>query len=494
MSSTVERPRLPRVVLLVAAIVFLSCFVYCTAGGLSSWFSCDDLMNLHNSLSKIVLNDAKDDFHFEPLGTPELLLGHFKVWGSLERPAGQALYRAIYSIWGFSPLPYRVAAFAFLVANLGLLYLLARKLSGMDDAAVLVMLITGLNASFVSVYYDTGMIYDALCFFFYFGALVWYVHIRNHGVDVGTRQIAVLLCLFLLAVNSKEVGLSLPVALLCYELLWHPPGVSKTAWLRGPARAGLAVSLLAVLYVAGKFFGHGVMNNHAAYHPHLSVGLYMENYAAYLAQWSYGLLPATRGNMPYLLAALILLSFVTRRRAMIWAAIMIPVAILPLAFIPVRAGYAFYVPAVFWAIWLADGCAALVVWTFSRLPRCVPAARVTALVLVAGCLLPLHVRKFHDPLAVVHDVQNANRRYHDQLLSVLPAVPPGARLLVVNDPYPADGFDASFLIRLTYEDLTLRIDRTRFPWLAKKSFRPSDYDVVLDFVNDRFIVSSRRRP
>lgn len=410
---------------MAAAIVFLSFFFYCTTGGLSSWFSCDDLMNLHNSVSKIVLNDAKDDFYFQPLGVPELLLGQFKVWGSLERPAGEAFYRAIYSLWGFSPLPYRVAAFAFLAANLGLLFLLARRLTGSDDAAVLAMLITGLHASFVSLYYDTGMIYDVLCFFFYFGALTWYVHNRSHGGDMGARKIAVLLCLFLMAVNSKEIGLSLPVALLGYELLWCQPGASKTNWLRGPARAGLAVSLLAVLYLAGKFFGQGVMNSHAAYRPTLSVGLYMENYAAYLARWSYGLLPVSRGNMPYVLAAVILLSLAARRRAMIWAAIMIPVAILPLAFIPVRAGYAFYVPAVFWAVWLAETCAGLVQWVFGRFPRCLLAARV-AVLLAAACLLPLHVRMFRDPLAVVHDDQNANGRYHDQLLSVLPAVPPGA--------------------------------------------------------------------
>ncbi len=330
-----------------------------------------------------------------------------------------------------------------------------------------------------------------LCFFFYFGALTWYVHNRSHGRDMGARKIAVLLCLFLMAVNSKEIGLSLPVALLGYELLWHPPGASKTSWLRGRARAGLAVSLLAVLYLAGKFFGQGVMNSHAAYRPTLSVGLYMENYAAYLARWSYGLLRVSRGNMPYVLAAVILLSIAARRRAMIWAAIMIPVAILPLAFIPVRAGYAFYVPAVFWAVWLAETCAALVQWVFGRFPRYLLAARV-AVLLAAACLLPLHVRMFRDPLAVVHDDQNANRRYHDQLLSVLPAVPPGARLLVVNDPYPAGGFDASFLIRLTYEDLTLRIDRARFPWLAKRKFQPSDYDIALDFVDGRFVVLARR--
>jgi hypothetical protein len=103
-------------------------------------------------------------------------------------------------------------------------------------------------------------------------------------------------------------------------------------------------------------------------------------------------------------------------------------------------------------------------------------------------LLPLHARLIGHSLAAIQAEEDKNHLYHDQLLALLPRIPKGAKVLVRNDPYPAGGFDASFLIRLTYEDMTLAVDRARFPWLAKRQFDPRDYDVALDFVDGRFVL------
>lgn len=464
-----------------ALLAFYACFVYITAGGLSSWFSNDDLMNLHNSLARIVLNPARDDFFFQPFSAAQLFLENLNPWGEIERPMGALFYRAIYAVWGFSPLPYRVGAFFLLSLNLALLAAVCRRLSGSRAAALLVLCITGLHAGFISIYYDTGMIYDVLAFTFYLTAFWLYIRRRSSNLPLGTGHAALLLALCLAAINSKEIALTLPVALLAYEWLWHR--LPFTQWLRGPARPALLALLLAILVVTAKLTGAGVARNHSAYQPKFSVSAYLESCAHYLTLWTYGFHTLSPTHALLILAAMAALSLILRSRQLQWSALMSATSLLPMAFIPPRAAYAFYLPAIFWAFWLA--CLLAELYGRLRLPV---SFRWALPVGAAICLLPLHARMFHYPLLVVHDVQNANRSYHDQLLQVLPTVKPGARILVINDPYPADGFDASFLIRLTYEDMTLHIDRVRFPWLAKRSFDPANYDVVLNFLNGRWVL------
>jgi hypothetical protein len=476
------KPHWRRAAYVASILAFYAYFAYFTAGGLTSWFSNDDLMNLHNSLARIVLNQTRDDFFFQPFSTAHLLLQNFRPWGDMERPVGQLFYRVIYETCGFSPLPYRLAAFFLLSLNLLLLAAVCRRLSGSRAVALLVLCFTGLHAGFISDYYDTGMIYDVLAFTFYLAALWLYARLRSTGAPLSPASTVLLLALCLAAVNSKEIALSLPLALLAYEWLWHP--LPFTRWLRGPARPALLTLLLVSCVVAAKLAGSGVARSHAAYQPKLSLAAYLESYAHYLTLWTYSFHTLSATNALFILAAVVILSLALRSRLLQWAALMILTSLLPLAFIPPRAAYAFYLPAVFWALWLA--CLLIKLHRRLRLPMPV---RWALPALAALCLLPLHARMFHYPLLVVHDVQNANRGYHDQLLQVLPTVKGGARILVLNDPYPADGFDASFLIRLTYQDMTLAIDRVRFPWLAKRKFDPANYDVVLNFLDNRWVVT-----
>lgn len=474
-----SNPRWRRIAYWSALTAFYACFVYYTAGGLSSWFSNDDLMNLHNSLARIVLNQVRDDFFFQPFSSGRLLLENLRPWGDTERPMGLVYYRCLYEVWGFSPLPFRLGAFLFTGLNVALMASVARRLSDSRVVALLVLCLTGLHAGFVSVYYDTGMIFDVLAFTFYVGAVRFYQWRRPAG-PLCARDTVLLLALCFCAFNSKEIALSLPAALLAYEWLWHPLPFSR--WLRGPARAALLAAALALFVAAAKVLGSGVARTHAAYQPKVSLEAYLSTYAHYLTLWTYGFSQLSPYQVLAILAVVVVLSLLLCRRALRWSAAMIVVSPLPLAFIPPRAGYAFYLPALFWALWIA--CLLVELHRRLRLPA---PARWALPAIAALCLLPVHARMFHFPLLVVHDVQNDNRRYHDQLLQVLPTVPRGARILVTNDPYPADGFDASFLIRLTYQDMTLRIDRTRFPWLAKRTFLPKDYDTVLSFADGRWV-------
>src|ERR1017187_6470427 len=113
----------------LAALFFLY-FLRYTAGGLTSWFSDDDFMNMHYYWSR-------------PWTT--LLKGNVLFFSGEPRPLGGLYYMAIHWIWGLNPLPYRVGALILISLNLLLLFLVVRELSGSLEAAGLSLIVTGLN-------------------------------------------------------------------------------------------------------------------------------------------------------------------------------------------------------------------------------------------------------------------------------------------------------------------------------------------------------------
>src|SRR5256886_5879542 len=70
--------------------------------------------------------------------------------------------------------------------------------------------------------FSGSFIYDVLCGFFYFAALTYYVRIREQGVALRAGQLAIFLALYLCALNSKEMAVSLPVIVFIYEVLKYP--------------------------------------------------------------------------------------------------------------------------------------------------------------------------------------------------------------------------------------------------------------------------------
>ena len=129
----------------------LAWFVYLVRGGLASWFDTDDLMNM-------------SIYWVQPWSA--LLKANLAFWSSFYRPAGGLFYRPIYALWGFHPLPFRIAVLVLLAVNFGLLALVVWQLTGSRWAALVALLLVGINPSFASVYFNTGTIYDILAYTF----------------------------------------------------------------------------------------------------------------------------------------------------------------------------------------------------------------------------------------------------------------------------------------------------------------------------------------
>jgi len=170
--------------------------------------------------------------------------------------------------------------------------------------------------------------------------LVYYLRIRSLGRLPGAGQTVTFLALFLCALNSKEMAVSLPVMVLLYEWIYHRPAkqtwVAWLAWVRGPARVSLIAAALDAVDIYGKISGPNAMTNAAAYRPVFTlervrafqIGCLQDLFFSW--NWAPG--------WGQILAILAILAFLAWRRAgrpvlrfLFWFLIVAP---LPLEFLP----------------------------------------------------------------------------------------------------------------------------------------------------------------
>src|SRR6266702_4284303 len=166
--------------------------------GLTAPFSGDDLMNLHGYMRRSPVS---------------LLVDNLCYWSTSYRPLGGLCYIALYSWFGFDPLPFRVACFGLLALNLSLLSRFTLRLSGSREVAFLALLLAGYHAWFVDLYYSTGTVYDLLCYSFYLGAFNLYLGVRAQGLVLASRHLGIMTAVYVCALNAKEMAASLPVLL-----------------------------------------------------------------------------------------------------------------------------------------------------------------------------------------------------------------------------------------------------------------------------------------
>jgi hypothetical protein len=490
-------PKVRRTILGVMASLFCLYFLRFTTGGLTSWFSSDDLMNLHYYWSR---------------PWTALLRANLFFWAGEPRPLGGVFYVFLHRIWGFNPLPFRIGAMVLVALNVVLLFLVVRELSGSLEVACISLIITGVNGSYVSMYYETGMIYDVLAFFCYYGTLYYYLRVRRSGRLPTVRNVVLLMVGYVCALNGKEISVSLPIAFLLYELLWHPPvrlrWVDLKRWTLGPARVAWISGVITLVFCFGTLLGPSSPLASVAYRPNLSVRLFLESHAWYLQLLSLDAVRPSPSGMLGILLATLVIAGLFRKKHLVLASLMIVGSFLPIGFIAYRGGFAFYVTSLYWSLWTAGVLVAareLLVQFVTRKASALSAQLwprkavhvlplVTQFALLAGlsaCFVRLNVEVFkgHEPI-VQRDVDN-NRRYDQEIHKCLPRIPPGARILILNDPWPTLGYEAAFLMRLSYDDENMNVRTLRVARENGDDDDPKHWDIVLDFVDDHFQLARR---
>ncbi len=451
---------------------FLFIFLYfllLSFDGLRSYFTSDDGMNLvmlHGCFTEPVWRVAVDALQVCTAGY---------------RPMGGLFYRAIYGMFHFDPLPFRVACYCILTLNLALAGLLLRCLSGLWEIAAIGTLLFSFHGMLNQLFYNTGTIYDLLCATFYLPAVLYYIYQRRSGLQWTFRQTAGLLALYACALDAKEMAASLPFTLLAYELLYFglPTRWSPAVWKRFSA-IGFVTTLTCVFAVA-KLVLRSPMSANPLYRPSLSPHIVIHNLS-----WYYNMLVYRRDLFsPHTILPVVALMFfaawLMRSRTMLFGLLFATSTMLPVLILPPRDGFVLYLPLIGWSLGAAVPLVrarlaiAGLVTRGSALPWAQTRMQAALLVGVAVLLYPIHQRKRNDLRFSIRMEQSEMRDTLEQMKRQFPTLPHHARILFVEDAFRQGDWGLSFLVRLQYADPTLYVARKKdlpgYSEQSKKDFR-----------------------
>lgn len=272
----------------------------------------------------------------------------------LYRPGGALYYLPLYHLFDLDPLPFRIVQISILVASIPLVYFLSRRLVFSRSIAVLAVLALCYHPRLAGLVFVGAFIYDVLCGFFYFAALAYYVNIRERGSSLRPLQLLGFLALYVMALNCKEMAVTLPVIVLIYEFLKSHRWTDWKAflhWVRSYAAPSLIAGLLTVFYVYGKLHGSGSLASLAPYRPKYSWHNFTASNAKFVGQLLFAGNTVTPTALLLLWALVFIYAFLRRDRTLQLMAFWVVLVPLPLAFIvPMRVDASLYLLLFGWAM------------------------------------------------------------------------------------------------------------------------------------------------
>jgi hypothetical protein len=463
--SPVSQPVVSRKLAILTAVFILSFFTFFTYSGLTAYFTFDDGTTIIAALRLFETSFWSDLLHI------------LTVFTAAFRPLTTMFWRPLYAVFGFNPLPYRIAMQLLMAVNIGLAYVVARRVEMTREAAALTALIFCYNASTSALYYDTCLIGDVLCLLFYALAVVIYAGGRQSGSPLSWQRTAGVAATYFLALDSKEVAVTLPGILLVYELLY------RHGDFRDRKKALLVGWVPAAMLVAGGIYLKvkvADMSSNPAYHPTVTPDFVLKNIGFYLQQLLY--LPensVTALKACLILAGLIFAGAWCRSRPAIFGVLFFVAALIPVAVIASRSGYAAYVAYLGLSVTLGALLAgARERLTFLTRRQNVDIASAGLLfVCVAGFLGWAHmVRRM--PLNGYFEWDKPKLvKFMDDLQRNIPEFPPHVRVLMKDDVWDPD-WGPMFLLRLMYHDNTIWLDR---PGNQDRPLDPASYDLVVQY-------------
>jgi hypothetical protein len=457
-----------RLLQLLGALVVLAYFLrYCT-GGLSVGFAADDPWNIHYYWSR---------------GVGQLLRNLVLFFTTYYRPMGGVYFSVLHHFFGLNALPYHVVAIGLLLLNTFLTYRFATLITGSRLAGWLCAFLLAFHAGLVQLLYLPCLIFDILCFTFYFLAFNYYLSIRMRGAQLTKGRIAVFLLLYIGALESKEMAVTLPALLLLYEAFWHPPErwspAGAVRWAKTEALTAVLAGLVTVVYALGKALGSNSLLKAEAYRPVFTVDRYFESTARFMNTLSYrGFFNA---GAVILMAALLLAiawGFRQRRLFLMWFFIFITP--LPITFLPGRGGASLYIPLVGWAVFgasvlLSFGEAVAKSGPLRRVPVAVTQGALIVCAVAAQWAATAHFMVGIDQWVTKQNQPTAS--VIRQIPLVQPSVKPGSTIYVMQDKF----YDMMYLFELTYHDHSVHV-----LWDSHEHLKPAQIeqmDYVFTFEN-----------
>jgi hypothetical protein len=315
----------------------------------------------------------------------------------------------------------------------------------------------------VDLYWNNGAVYDILCFTFYFAALSYYVRVRRAGPILNLRAATMFLGLYIGALDSKEMAVTLPVLLIIYELIYFRParfGVGTVGkWAMTNCRLALAAGAMTAPYVWAKLLPRSPFSQLVSYRLEITGGQFLKSYGAYLDILFYRDHWFGELQTAILLIAMLYVALLLRSRSLAFAWSFVLITFLPIAFIPDRAAYVLYIPLTGWSFYAAALLVSLRDLIISS-HKSIAAVQIRQGALFLAVLMLLMRAYRVQRLRMYGELtlgQPAIRSVLGQLDRLHPTLPTRTRLLVINDPLPHE-YELLLLLRLYFRDRTLEVD------------------------------------
>ena len=296
--------------------------------------------------------------------------------------------------------------------------------------------------------------------------------------------------MYALALDSKELAVSLPLVVAAWELLHAAPGWRLRAWTGYLRRELLplgAAALMTAAYVPGRVMAQGGIAAAPGYKMDVSPAAYLERTGFYLGELFYA--PGWFDERRTLAFALLLLAGAlwTRSRALTVCWILFFGGILPMAFIAPRGLTAVWIPAAGLLIYGAYCAARLREAALRRLggQRWRPVAQAALFLLAGYAMIQVHTG-IRILWASWQPEYASIRNLRESLIRCCPTMPRRASMLFVTDPLN-ETYSTVFLVQLLYRDPDSRVDQLfRF----ERPLAPAEiasYDYIFDFVDGKLI-------
>ena len=434
---------------LVVAMSVAGFFIFFTASAMHVRFVPDDLMNT---------------YYYWARGGSKVVLANVMFWSPFTRPMAALYYLLLFKIFGFNPFPYNAVRLAILSFDAFLFFMLAARISGSRPIAAAATVPVAYHAGLAHLAYQGPFIYDVLCGGFYFFALLYYIrHVSAHG-RLSLRQSCVFLALYIGALNSKEMAVSLPVVVFAYQLLFGEPETWDVAGIRrrltanaGPLLAAIAIT---VVFIIGKTSGPEAMTQMWAYRPVYTWARFAESNTRFLNTIFYTN-EFTAKRVILIWTALLCVAVIHRDRRLTLLGIWVIVTPLPLAFLP-------------------QALAQLITRTVfcSRISS---RAALTSVLVIGVGLYGHETSRRHQ------GIEEACLHSGDQTWSLIqqfrafPVRPaPRSRIVFLNDPFPnlPNAWCTVFAAALSWNDRSLTI------WLQNQAHFPKNELSRMNYVFD----------
>jgi hypothetical protein len=428
--------------------------------------------------------------------------------------------------------------------NIWLVFRLAKLLTGSTEIAVLAALIASYHHRLMDIYLNNGTIYDVLCFTFYYLSFCFYVSARQKG-NLTWRQIAGFCALYSLALNSKEMAVTLPVILLVYEWIYHPPSmrpapsagslvnqaeinfaadqrdstptesnrlirVHSRSFAADDRAAGLGRRLLlqkwflkqrtvwisaviTALAILAKTASSSPFAGNPDYAVHFSLHQFLSNLRPNTAELLFlppGQLNTAEGVAFF--ALIWVIAIAAHEKHLLFTAALFTVAPLPAEFINYRGFFVMYLAYPAAAIYAASVLVGVRDWLWKvvwKRPPLSPGAwepeRVFLFLLTAWFLFSFQHDDPWRSFDCIDPSQPRIRALQQTLLHVRPSVPRNG-VLFLRDPFVPEDLDPLFVVRLVYHDPNIPVDRIK-TMPAGSSPDPGRYGLVLDYCGGQFV-------